>query len=197
MQRIPFLEVGVALAMALSVGMLGLLLAAPLLPQPRAEPSAIPTPAASVEPEAILPPVGLYLSRTPLRIGPCFAIEREPHSYPVAADAPPDTASVVWWDRGMTGCDSRSADMGGVDAEVRRVLTEEGPAGPTGYSLVFRLPLAPDGFEVDVEVAILPVTENEPSLLQALEVSSPGSPGLVLDRAESVDPPLDPLPSGG
>jgi hypothetical protein len=87
--------------------------------------------------------------------------------------------------------------MGGVDAEVRRVLTEEGPAGPTGYSLVFRLPLAPDGFEVDVEVAILPVTENEPSLLQALEVSSPGSPGLVLDRAESVDPPLDPLPSGG
>jgi len=195
MRTLPFLEAGVALATALSVGMLGLLLAAPLLPQAGAAPSPTPTPAASVEPEAILPPLGLYLSRTPLSIGTCFAIELEPHSYPVASDAPPGVASVLWWQRGMTGCDSRSTEVGAVHAEVTRLMTEDGPEGPTGYSLVFRLPLSPDGVEVDVEVAILPVTESDPSLLQALEVSSPG--GLVLDRTNAVDPPLDPLPSSG
>lgn len=197
MRRIPFLEVGVALATALSIGMLGLLLAAPLLPQTGIEPSATPTPAASVEPESILPPLGLYLSRTPLSIGTCFAIELEPRSYPVASDAPPGVASVLWWERGMTGCDSRSTEMGAVDADVTRVLTDEGPEGPMGYGLAFPLPLSPDGVEVDVEIAILPVTESDPSLLQALELSSPGAAGLVLDRADAVEPPLDPLPSGG
>jgi len=49
---------------------------------------------------------------------------------------------------------------------------------------------------VAVEIAILPVTESDPSLLQALEVSSPGSGGLVFDRVDALDPPLGPFPSG-
>lgn len=47
-----------------------------------------------------------------------------------------------------------------------------------------------------VEIAILPVTESDPSLLQALEASSPGSGGLVFDRVDALDPPLGPFPSG-
>jgi hypothetical protein len=196
MKRLPILEGGIVLATALSLGMLGLLLAAPLFPQPDGEASPIATAPPTATPEPILPPLGLFLSRTPLSFGPCFAIELEPRSYPLGAGGPTGIASVVWWQRGMTGCDSRSSELGGVEAVVTPIPTDDAPDGPTGFSLAFRLPLPPDGTEITVEVAILPLTESDPSLLQALEVSSPGAAGLVLDRVGEVNPPLDPLPSG-
>lgn len=185
-----------ALAALLSLGMLGLLLAAPILPQPGVESTPTPTAAPSETPEAILPPLGRFVSRTPLSFGSCFAIELEPRSYPVGEDAPPGLASVLWWEGGMTGCGARSNELAGVEAEVTKVLSDEGLDGLIGYNLAFALPLQAGETEIDVEIAILPVRESSPLVLQALELNSPGA-GLVLDRFDEIDPTLDPLPSGG
>lgn len=61
MRRITILEAGVALATVLSLGMLGLLLAAPILPSPTAELPAAPspTPEQSDIPDEEQPPLGL------------------------------------------------------------------------------------------------------------------------------------------
>src|SRR5687768_5860055 len=107
MRRITIPEAGVALATLLSIGMLGLLLAAPILRQPTAaHPAPSPTPAQSDIPDEALPPLGLYLLRGAFSFGPCLGMELTPPSYPVGDGPGSGVAMVYWWERGMTGCDT-------------------------------------------------------------------------------------------
>lgn len=185
-----FLEASVAAATALSIAMLGLLLAAPLLAQPRSEATASVTAAPTPSAPAALPPIGLYLLRGPFSFGPCLALELTPESYPVAEDAE-GIGTVLAWERGMTGCDSRSNEVQAIHASVTRILSEGADPGVVGHAVRFSLPL--DGRASAVEIAIL-ASQSTPTLLQALD-TRPGSSGLVFDRVPSVDPVLDPLPS--
>ncbi|MDQ2689837.1 MAG: hypothetical protein M3Y29_06150, partial [Chloroflexota bacterium] len=170
------------------------MLAAPWLPQPAGAPAPLPSiapvPTATVAAE--LPPIGLYLLRGPFSFGPCLALELAPESYPVA-EGSDGRASVLTWERGMTGCDARSTDVRTIDATVSRILGEGGDPAVVGYAVRFRLPLN-GGVETPVEISIL-AAQSTPELLQALETSTPGSQGLVFDRVASVDPTLNPLPS--
>ena len=181
------LELGVALAAVLSAGLIGMLLAAPLQPQPS---PSMPPASATARPAAAAEPVGLYLAREAIGAGPCVAVELSERSYPADAEST-GAATVLLWTRGVTGCNSRSGEIEEVDATVRRVPSED-PAGPAGYSIEFRIPGGTEGPALDAEIAILPSRQPDPVLLQALDVTNPGF-GMVLDRVGSVDPPLDPL----
>ena len=181
------LERSVAVAAIASAGLIGMLLVAPLQPQPSPTlPAASPT----ARPAEAADPIGLYLSRDPIGDGDCFAVELAERSYPPDAGAE-GSAGVLLWSRGMTGCSSRSTELAEVDATVSRVPSDD-PDGPDGYSLTFRIPAGDGRPAVDVEIAILPPRQPDPDLLQALDVGNPGT-GLVLDRVASVDPPFDPL----
>lgn len=188
------LEAGVGIAALLSVGLLAVMLAAPWLPQRTAAtlpvPTVQPTPTASAE--AGVPPIGLFLLRGPFSFGPCLALELTPQSYPLAEGAE-GTATILTWERGMTGCDARSGEIEQIDASVSRVVSEDEDARVVGYAVAFRLPLG-DRAESAVEITIL-ANQSTSILVQALETSAQGSPGLVFDRVPSVDPSLNPLPS--
>src|SRR5687767_9695173 len=136
MRRITILEAGVALATVLSLGMLGLLLAAPILPQKTAElaPAPSPTPAQSDIPEEALPPLGLYLLRGAFSFGPCLGMELTPPSYPVGDGAGTGVATVFWWERGMTGCDTRTGEVEEVEATVERLAAEDASEETLGRS---------------------------------------------------------------
>ena len=191
----------VALAVVASTGIIGLLLAAPLIPDPA--PSAPPpsatvtTPSASAEPG--VPPLGLFALRGPTSSGPCLALELQPQSYPVAEDAPDGTATVLWWARGMTGCDTRSGEVTEEAASVTPVQDEDAPDGPPiGYAVRFSMPAgtapASDAPRVSVELTIL-ARQSTQALIQAVETLPVSGTGLVFDRVESVDPELVPIPS--
>ncbi len=190
----------VALAVLASTGLIGLLLAAPFLPAPAAavpSPSATPEAAPSSAPG--IPPLGLFALRGALSSGPCIALELEPQSYPVAEGAPEGTATVLWWSRGMTGCDTRSGDVTSVAASVTPVADEDEPEGPpVGYAVRFSIPAGADGGgdapRVSVELTIL-ARQSTQTLIQAVEASSGTGGGLVFDRVDSVDPDLAPIPS--
>ncbi|HUF06312.1 MAG TPA: hypothetical protein VMP86_02865 [Candidatus Binatia bacterium] len=187
-----FLEASVAAATALSIAILGLLLAAPLLAQPRSEAMVSETAVPSATARADLPPIGLYLLRGPFSFGPCLALELMPESYPVA-DGAEGIATVLTWERGMTGCDSRSNEIEAIDASVARIMSEGAEPDVVSYAVRVTLPLD-EGAAFAAEISIL-ASQSTPTLLQALETSTPGSPGLVFDRVPSVNPVLDPLPS--
>jgi hypothetical protein len=194
-RRLPLVEVGVAVAAALSAVLLMGMLASPLIPSPT--PSPLPTvavPTSTPAVESVPVPMGLYQARGPISSGPCFAIELTPESYAVRADQ--GVATVSYWERGMTGCDARSGDVATVDAAVEPVLAEGGESSGevTAYSVEFRHPLS-DGSEIVTEIALLMPERSNPTLLQAVETSSPGVPGIVLDLVTAVDPSLNPLPS--
>jgi hypothetical protein len=191
------LEIGVAAATALSVGLLVVMLASPWLPQASdapmpsaAESTAAPSPSAGGEE----PPIGLYLLRGAFSFGPCLALELSPESYPVAEDAD-GTATVLWWQRGMTGCDARTGDVHELDASVSRDLAED-DGHLIGYAVDFTLPLDANSEQsVAAQITIL-AAQSTDDLLQALDTSAGSSGfGLVLDRVPAVDPPLNPLPS--
>ena len=190
----------VALAVVASAGLIGLLLLAPYLPAPTAmvaSPRATPRVSAGSAP--IDPPLGLFALRGALSVGPCIAIELTIESYPADADAPDGAASVLWWQRGMTGCDTRSTAVTTVPATVTRIADEDAPDGePIGYALRFAVPA---GFEagtdaprVAVQLTILARGSSQ-VLIQAVE-SAPGTGGgLVFDRVDAVEPELVPIPS--
>lgn len=190
------LEIGVAVAAALSAGLLAIMLAGPWLPE--AADAAAPLPSASAAaPSATadedLPPIGLYLLRGPFSFGPCLALELDAASYPLAEDAE-GTATVLWWQRGMTGCDARTGEVQRVTARVARHLAED-DGHLVGYVVDFLVP--PDAASdqrVPAQITIL-AAQSTADLLQALETSTPGSQGLVFDRVASVEPTLNPLPS--
>ena len=191
------LEIGVAAATAISVGLLVVMLASPWLPQASdapipADPEPTAAPSAS-QPEET-PPIGLYLLRGAFSFGPCLALELSPESYPVADDAD-GTATVLWWQRGMTGCDARTGDVHEIDASVSRDLAE-GDGHLIGYAVDFTLPLDEISEQsVAAQITIL-AAQSTDDLLQALDTSAgSGGFGLVLDRVPAVDPPLNPLPS--
>jgi hypothetical protein len=191
------LEIGVAVATALSVGLLGLMLASPWLPQAADAPSPQafePSGAPSATPEGEQPPIGLYLLRGAFSFGPCLAIELSAESYPVAEDAE-GSATVLWWQRGMTGCDARTGEIHEVSAAVARDLAED-DGHLIGYALDFVLPLDVESEQrVAAQITIL-AAQSTADLLQALDTSAGSSGfGLVLDRVSAVDPPLNPLPS--
>ena len=191
MRAVVLVEAGVVVATVLSIGILALMLAAPFLPRPSTDgPQAARSPAVSATAAPVLPPIGTFVSREPLSLGPCFAIKLGPEAYPVADDAAPGVASVLSWERGMTGCESRSTQVARVEAHVSR-LPGNDPDAEAGYSLVFTLP----GMPGTIEVALLPTDSSQPTLLQALDLTTSGS-GLVLDRVDEVEPTLNPLPSG-
>ena len=185
------LEVGLAVAATLSAALLAVMLAAPLLPQPSA-PQASPAPSPSATPAAALPPIGLFQMRTAFSFGPCLAVELSPESYPVAEGE--GSARVLWWIRGMTGCDTRTGEVEEVTARTVVVLDSDEPATPPiGYTLTFSVPLE-GGPQILASISIL-ARQSTDDLLQAVE-SAPGSgQGYVFDRVSAVDPPLNPLPS--
>jgi hypothetical protein len=192
------LEIGVAIAAALSAGVLAVMLASPWLPQaadaPLPSPSA-PTPSPSATPPEDQPPIGLYLLRGPFSFGPCLGLELTAESYPVAEDAE-GTATVLWWQRGMTGCDARTGELQEVSASVARDLAED-DGHLIGYAIDFIIPLDgdPDGQSVPAQITIL-AAQSTTDLLQALETSAGSSGfGLVLDRVPAINPTLNPLPS--
>jgi hypothetical protein len=195
MRRITILEAGVALATLLSLGMLGLLLAAPILPQPTAElaPTPSPTPGQSEAPEEEQPPLGLYLLRGAFSFGPCLGMELTPPSYPVSDGAGTGVATVLWWERGMTGCDTRTGEVEEVEATVERLPVEEDSDETVGYAVAFRLPVEA-GAAAQVQLTILAARSTQ-ELLQAVDTSGVGGQGLVFDRVEVIDPPLDPVPT--
>jgi len=201
MRRTALLEAGVALAAALSVGMMGVMLAAPWLPRPAEAPLPLATaPAVRASPNAALPPIGLYQMRTAFSSGSCLAIELRPESYPVA-EATEGTATVLWWTRGMTGCDTRTSEVERVTARTHVVSDPADPgAEPVGYTLQFALPLvdgggrAEGGETVRASVTIL-ARRSTDAVLQAVEDAPGSGQGYVLDRVPAVDPPHDPLPS--
>jgi hypothetical protein len=191
------LEIGVAVATALSVGLLGLMLASPWLPQAADAPSPQafePSGAPSATPEGEQPPIGLYLLRGAFSFGPCLAIELSAESYPVAEDAE-GSATVLWWQRGMTGCDARTGEIHEVSAAVASDLAED-DGHLIGYALDFVLPLDVESEQrVAAQITIL-AAQSTADLLQALDTSAGSSGfGLVLDRVAAVDPSLNPLPS--
>lgn len=191
------LEVGVAVAAALSLALLAVMLASPWLPQAAVADAPLPS-AASIAPSATpgadQPPMGLYLLRGPFSFGPCLAIELSAESYPLAEDAD-GTATVHWWQRGMTGCDARTGEVNEVGASVARDLAED-DGHLIGYAVDFVLPLDADSEQtVAAQITIL-AAQSTDELLQALETSAGSSGfGLVLDRVPAVNPTLNPLPS--
>ena len=192
------LEIGVAIAAALSAGVLAVMLASPWLPQaadaPLPPPSAS-SPAPSPTPAEDQPPIGLYLLRGPFSFGPCLGLELTAESYPVA-EAAEGTATVLWWQRGMTGCDARTGEVQQVTASVARDLAED-DGHLIGYAIDFILPLDgdPEGQSVPAQITIL-AAQSTSDLLQALETSAGSSGfGLVLDRVPAINPVLNPLPS--
>jgi hypothetical protein len=198
------IEAGTLLATVLSAAVLALLLAAPILPQPSAAPPPLPstTPRASVpavSPATALPPMGLFLMRTAFSFGPCLAIELAPQSYPTAEGAE-GAATVYWWRRGMTGCDTRTGEVETVDARTHVVPGDDGPdAPPVGYTVEFSVPGwdvfgPPDGPPIRSSLTIL-ARQSTDTLLQAVEDAPSTGQGYVRDRVPGIDPPLDPLPS--
>jgi hypothetical protein len=198
------IEAGTLLATVLSAALLALLLAAPMLPQPSAAlpPLASTTPRPSgpaATPAEALPPMGLFLMRTPFSFGPCLALELAPQSYPTAEGAE-GVATVYWWQRGMTGCDTRTGDVETVDARTHVVPSDDGPdAPPIGYTVEFSVPGwdvfgPPGGPAIRSSLTIL-ARQSTDTLLQAVEDAPQTGQGYVLDRVPGIDPPLDPLPS--
>jgi hypothetical protein len=198
------LEIGVVIVTVLSAGLLALLLAAPLMPQPSAmneAPSSTPLPSASALPEDVLPQMGLFLMRNPFSLGPCLALELEAQSYPVAGGVE-GTATVLWWQRGMTGCDGRTGEVETVEARTHVVPDSTDPDGaPIGYTLEFSMPLfdfnlGPMEDEPPVHVSLTILTrQSTDTVLQAIEEAPGSGQGYVLDRVPAVDPPLNPLPT--
>jgi hypothetical protein len=197
------LDIGVAIAAVLSAALIGLMLAAPLLPQQASAPAPLATATAipSATADARLPPLGLYLLREPFAFGACLAMELEPRSYPVGEDAPPGTATVMWWVRGRTSCETRTGEVQIEEASVTPVFDEgEGPPDdePVGYAIDFTLPASFDGAvygpNVPTQITIL-AGQSTQDVVQALDTGGSSGQGLVFDRVEVVDPPLDPLPS--
>jgi hypothetical protein len=190
-RRLPIAEAGVAIAALLSVVVLAGMMAAPLMPVPTLSPLPTPAPPTPAPSDASIPvPIGLYVAREPISFGPCVAFELTIESYAVG-DA--GHATVHHWERGMTGCDTRSTDVRTTEADVRAVPSDDG--GIAGYSLQFALPLPGGGVAINNEVVILmPDGANAP-LLQALEVSADANGGMVLDLAAEVAPSLVPIPS--
>lgn len=192
------LEIGVAIAAALSAGVLAVMLASPWLPQAADAPPPPPSassPAPSPTPAEDQPPIGLYLLRGPFSFGPCLGLELTAESYPVA-EAAEGTATVLWWQRGMTGCDARTGEVQQVTASVARDLAED-DGHLIGYAIDFILPLDgdPEGQSVPAQITIL-AAQSTSDLLQALETSAGSSGfGLVLDRVPAINPVLNPLPS--
>jgi hypothetical protein len=198
------IEAGTVLATVLSAALLALLLAAPLLPQPSAAalplPSTTPRPSApGASPAEALPPMGLFLMRTPFSFGPCLALELAPQSYPTAEGAE-GAATVHWWQRGMTGCDTRTGEVETVDARTHIVPGDDGPnAPPVGYTVEFAVPGwdgfgPPGGPAIRASLTIL-ARQSTDTLLQAVEDAPQTGQGYVLDRVPGIDPPPDPLPS--
>lgn len=194
-------EAGVALAAVLSAVMLALLLAAPwVMPATaiRTLPEVTPRPSPSAE--ADIPPMGLFLMRTAFSFGPCLAIELTPPSYPVA-DGAEGTATVLVWQRGMTGCDSRSGDMESRTGTTHVVPDATDPdAPPVGYTVEFSAPLFDNSFAggetttIQASLTIL-ARQSTAQLLQAVEDAPGTGQGYVLDLVPAVDPPLNPLPT--
>ena len=195
MRRIKILEAVVALATVLSLGMLGLLLAAPILTQPIAAvtppPSSTPAQSGALDQEQ--PPLGLYLLRGPFSFGPCLGMELTPPSYPVGDGAGTGVATVFWWERGMTGCDTRTGEVEEVEATVERLAEQDASEETLGYAIAFGLPVRA-GVGAQVQLTILAARSTQ-ELLQVVDTSGVGGQGLVFDRVEVIDPPLDPLPS--
>jgi len=188
------LAAAVVLATVLSAGLLGVMLAAPLLSQPTAlvpQASATPVPSDSAEE---LPPLGIYLLRDPSAYGPCLALELTPPSYPVGEDDGPGLARVYWWQPGIGGCDARTGEVQGLDATVERVPREDDPDETLGYAVSFSLPLAVD-VATPVQLTILAARSTQ-ALLQVVDSGAgSGGEGLVFDLVEAIDPINDPIPS--
>src|SRR5688500_12392489 len=195
MRRINLLEAGVALATLLSLGMLALLLAAPILTRPTVAVAPAPssTPVHTDTPGEEQPPLGLYLLRGAFSFGPCLGMELIPQSYPVGDEAGTGAATVFWWERGMTGCDTRTGEVEEVEATVERLPVENDPEETVGYAVTFGLPVEA-GAAAQVQLTILAARSTQ-ELLQVVDTSGVGGQGLVFDRVEVIDPPLDPLPS--
>jgi hypothetical protein len=196
-----FVEAGVALAAVLSAVMLAFLLAAPWVMPTAAVPTPpepTPRPSASAAPD--IPPMGLFLMRTPFSFGPCLALELAPPSYPVAEGAE-GTATVLVWQRGMTGCDSRSGEVESRTGTTHVVPDAGDPdAPPVGYTVEFSAPLFDNSFAggetptVQASLTIL-ARQSTAELLQAVEDAPGSGQGYVLDLVPAVDPPLNPLPT--
>lgn len=203
MWRVRVLELGVVIAAVLSAGLLAAMLAAPFLPQPSTVASlssATPASSASATPAAETPPIGLYQMRNAFSFGPCLALELEAQSYPVA-EGTEGSATVLWWVRGMTGCDSRTGEVQTITARTHLVPDADDPAAPpVGYTLEFSLP-AVDAFGPTGEAPMISASltilarQSTDTLLQAIEDAPGSGQGYVLDRVPAVDPRLDPLPT--
>lgn len=185
------LAAAVALGTVLSAGLLGLMLAAPFLSQPAVvRPIPTASPASSEQPED-LPPLGLYLLRGPFAFGPCLGLELTPASYPVSAAE--GAATVLWWERGVSGCDARTGEVEEVEADVERVAREDAPDETLGYAIRFELPVRAE-VGTSVELTILAARSTQ-DLLQVVDSGGGGGEGLVFDLVDAIDPVLDPLPS--
>ena len=194
-------EAGVALAAVLSAVTLALLLAAPWVMPATALPSLPePTPRPSATDAPPAPPVGLFLMRTPFSFGPCLALELTPQAYPVADEAE-GTATVLVWQRGMTGCDTRSGEIESRTGTTHVVPDAGDPnAPPVGYTVEFSAPLFDNSFaggetpSIQASLTIL-ARQSTDQLLQAVEDAPGTGQGYVLDLVPAVDPPLQPLPT--
>jgi hypothetical protein len=182
------LDVAVAIGAAISVALLGVMLASPWLPR-AADVAPSATASASEAPATEAAPMGLYRLRGSTGFGPCLALELGAESYP-SGDGE-GHATALWWERGMTGCDARSTEVVPVAASVARVVADDDDR-LIGYAVRFALPAGAG--DVSVEITIL-AAQSTQQLIQALETSTPGSAGLVFDEVQVVDPRFDPLPS--
>jgi hypothetical protein len=197
-------ELVTGLAALASAVILAALLAAPILAPATvaAPPSPSSTVRASETPAPLVPPIGLFLMREPFSFGPCLALDLVPQSYPVAEGAVGE-ATVLWWQRGLTGCDSRTGDVGDVPATVVTVPDEDDPDGPpVGYRLEFTVPFVGAAVgEEPAEPPRIPSTltilarQSGATLVQAVEEAPGSGQGYALDRVGAVEPPLNPLPT--
>ena len=93
----------------------------------------------------------------------------------------------------MTGCDTRTGEVEEVEATVERLPVESDSEETVGYAVAFALPVRA-GAAAQVTLTILAARSTQ-DLLQVVDISGVGGQGLVFDRVEVIDPPLDPLPS--
>ena len=194
-------EAAVALAAVLSAATLVLLLAAPWVMPSASLPSLAPvTPRPSASEAPPSPPLGLFLMRTPFSFGACLALELEPEAYPVA-DGEEGTAGVLVWERGMTGCDTRSGEIETRTGRTHLVPDADDPdAPPVGYTIEFTVPVFCDvggGEEPSSISASLTILARQSTalLLQAIEDAPGSGQGYVLDLVPAVEPVLNPLPT--
>jgi hypothetical protein len=150
------------------------------------EPEPTPEPAA-------FQPYGLFLLAGPLAPdGPCLVVELGEASYPAEFGAT-GTARIRWWER-VGAQPGHPEDCLGRTGEVTEAETSVNARGPEGAPDAYFIGLPPEvvgavGQDPSLRIQ---VAESTPERLIAFASTADGETRFILDRVDSIDPPLLP-----